>query len=116
MPEANQRCKKTRGRPRIADENLQRILLRPGDWDFPTLPFDLDRPIAELQLIPQDLDLETELPERFDHYLRILAPQRPLQRSFSISQRRQNERAIRDALRTRDRYFGMDRLFQRNDF
>ena len=54
--------------------------------------------------------------QTFDHDLRVLAPQRAGERDFAVRQRRENQRAVRDALRAGHGDFHAHGFVERNDF
>ena len=62
------------------------------------------------------LDFKAKFLQALDHDLRVFAPKRAIERDFAVGQRRQNQRAIRDALRAGHGDFRAHGFVERDDF
>ena len=116
IAQTNHRREKSRRRACVSDEQFQRLFRRPCVRDFSTQPANRDRPIAKFRHIRFDFYLEAQNLQCLDHHLRVLAPERPGERDLAIRQRREDEGAVRDALRAGHGDFGAHRFGERDDF
>ena len=102
--------------PALPTNSSKGFSIRPCIRNFSSKPFDADCAIAKLLRVALVFDFETELLKRFNHDLGVFAPKRALKVDLTVRQRRENERAVRDALRAGHGDFRAHRFVERHNF
>ena len=116
VAKADQGRQKPRRRAGVANENPQRGLQCSAAGNFASPAPDNDRAVAKLLGIFSNLYFKTQRAQPLDHHLGVLAPQGAAQGRLALGQRREDQRAIGDALGAGHRDPGLHGFLQRDDF